>query len=215
MKPEYNDTFLIQIGLKSLGFDPGVIDGLPGRKTDIAYTAWLDSMRPKTAPSVEVSDRGIALIKHFESCLKPLGDGRFTSYADPGYGWELATIGWGTVKYPNGNNVHKGDIITQAQADEYFVWEVNEKAIGVAELLKVPVNLDQFAALVSFSYNVGLGALKGSTLLKYLNQGDYSAASGEFLKWNKSNGQVLRGLTRRRESERNLFLGKTPFIVES
>lgn len=163
--------------------------------------------------SQPVNSRGLVLIQHFESCLKSTGDGRFRAYADPGYGWKLPTIGWGTVAYPDGRRVKQGDVITQAQADEYLAWEVAEKAAGVAKLLTVSPNDDQFAALVSFSYNVGLGNLKTSTLLKRFNAGDLAGAADQFLRWNKSNGKVLRGLTRRRQSERNLFLGLTPFIV--
>lgn len=211
----YNDTYLIQTGLKALGFDPGPIDGLPGAKTNAARASWLTSTKPAALPAPTVSDRALSLIKHFESCLEPTGDGRFKSYADPGYGWEVPTIGWGTIQYPDGRKVKRGDIITQSQADEYFAFEVSEKAAGVAKLITVLLNPDRFGAVVSFAYNVGLGNLKTSTLLKRINASDFAGAADEFLKWNKSNHQVLPGLTRRRKSERNLFIGLDNFIVEA
>ena len=68
------------------------------------------------------------------------------------------------------------------------------------------IHQNQFDALVSFTYNCGKGALKTSTLLKKLNQGDIQGAAQEFLRWNKASGQVLAGLTRRRTAEMELFL---------
>lgn len=159
-----------------------------------------------------VSARGIECIKHFESCLEPAGDGRFRAYADPAHGWEVPTIGWGTVIYEDGRSVERGDIITQERADALLAWEAAEKAAGVSRLVKVRLNSDQFGALVSFAYNVGLGNLGSSTLLKKLNAGDYAGAADEFPKWNKASKKVLPGLVRRRKSERNLFLGKADFI---
>lgn len=162
-----------------------------------------------------VSQRGIDCIKHFESCLEPVtvkGVQMFAAYPDPAHGWKAPTIGWGTIQYPDGRKVAKGDLIDQARADELLAWEVSEKAEGVAKLVTVPLNSDQFAALVSFAYNVGLGNLGDSTLLKWLNAGSYNNAADQFLKWNRAGGKVLAGLTRRRKSERNLFLGKADFI---
>jgi lysozyme len=170
--------------------------------------------QPAPAGKPQVNDKGRALIQHFESCLEPTGDGRYRAYADPGYGWKIPTIGWGTIKYPDGRTVKQGDIITREQADEYFAWEVAEKADRLRSLISVPVNDDQFSALVSFAYNVGVGAFQGSTLRKRLNEGRYAMAADEFLKWNKSGGKVLSGLTRRRMSERRLFLSIDPAIVQ-
>lgn len=77
---------------------------------------------------------------------------------------------------------------------------------GVSDLVKVPLNQNQFDALVSFAFNLGLGNLKSSTLLKKLNASDYIGASKEFERWNRAGGKVLNGLTRRRIAERDLFL---------
>ena len=68
------------------------------------------------------------------------------------------------------------------------------------------LNQNQFDALVSFVFNVGATAFSHSTLLKKLKSRDFDAAADEFLRWNKAGGKVLRGLTTRREAERELFL---------
>ena len=99
---------------------------------------------------MKVSDNGLALIKKFEGC-------RLTAYADVGGVW---TIGWGQT----GPDVVEGLTITQAQADARLRAEVDRFAEGVLSGLKVPVNQNQFDALVSFAYNVGLGAFRSSTL---------------------------------------------------
>ena len=171
-------------------------------------------------PPPVVSARGIECINHFESCLDPTGDGRFRAYADPAHGWKVPTIGWGTIAYEDGIKVQRGDVITQERANALLAWEVAEKAEAVRRIVKVPVNADQFAALVSFAYNVGQDedadtipeGLGDSSLLKKLNAGDYKGAADEFLKWTRAGGKVLPGLVRRRKSERNLFLGKEDFI---
>ena len=168
--------------------------------------------KPKMAtPSINA--RGIELIQHFESCLEPIGNGRYRAYPDPAHGWKVPTIGWGTVGYPDGSKVKRGDVISQQYADELLAWEVGEKSEGVRELVKVKLNDDQFSALVAFSYNVGLGNLKSSTLLRKLNAGDFVGASMEFERWNKANGKTLPGLTRRRLSEQRLFAGAANPIV--
>jgi lysozyme len=97
--------------------------------------------------------------------------------------------------------------ITRAEADDYFEFELNEKAEGVEELLDVEVTQGQFDALVSFAYNVGTGALRKSTLLRLLNEGRHWEAGNQFPRWNRGGGRVLAGLTRRRRSEQRLYMG--------
>lgn len=161
----------------------------------------------------DVNQRGIELIKHFESCLEPTGKGTFRAYPDPAHGWKVPTIGWGTIQYPDGRKVKRGDVISQQAADELLAWEVEEKADGVRALLRVNVNDDQFSALVAFAYNVGLGNLERSTLLRKLNSGDSAGAAIEFQKWNRAGGKTLPGLTRRRLSEQRLFAGADNPVV--
>jgi lysozyme len=145
-----------------------------------------------------VNKAGLDLIKSFEgSHLKP--------YLCPA---NVATIGWGTTVYPNGKKVTlKDPAITEEQATEYLMHDIKEKAQGVERAVKVPINDNEFSALVSFVYNVGIGALQRSTLLKLLNaNADRTAVADQLLRWNKAAGKVLNGLTRRREAERSLFL---------
>jgi lysozyme len=139
-----------------------------------------------------INEAGLTLIKSFEGC-------ELTAYQDSVGVW---TLGWGHTK-----GVQKGDTCTQQQADDWLAGEIaTEYAPGVWQAVTVPLTDNQFAALVSFAYNLGVGALKGSTLLKKLNARDYTGAADEFLKWNRANKKPLAGLTRRRKAERELFL---------
>lgn len=176
----------------------------------------ITSNRPANMATTDkpiVTKTGLDLIKHFESCLKPTGRGTFRAYPDPAHGWKVATIGWGTIQYPNGEKVRRGDEITQERADELLAWEVGEKAEGVRRLVTVGLDDHQFSALVSFAYNLGLGNLKRSTLLKKVNRGDFDGAATEFIRWNRAGGKVLDGLTRRRMSEERLWRGEIDPIV--
>jgi lysozyme len=169
--------------------------------------------RPVETKPFTVGPDGIALVKHFEGCLEPVGNGTFKAYADPAHGWNVPTIGWGTIAYEDGRKVRRGDVITQDRADELLAWELSQKAAEVKRLVTVPLNQGQFDALVSFAYNLGGGNLRESTLLRKLNAGDVVGAAEEFPKWNKAAGRELLGLTRRRMSEQRLFRGERPFIV--
>ena len=142
------------------------------------------------------------LIKSFEGYHKRLPNGGAAAYLDP---VNIPTIGWGTIRYPDGQAVRLGDERSEAQCTEYLMHEVNGKAAGVEKLVKVPLTQSMFDALVSFSYNVGLGALSESTLLRMLNAGNYDAAGQQLLVWNKAGGRVLPGLVRRRDAEMALF----------
>lgn len=113
-----------------------------------------------------------------------------------------------TIGYGHTDGVYKGQKISQNTAEEYLKSDLLKYEKGVENAVKVSLNQNQFDALVSFSYNCGIAALKYSTLLKKLNAGDYDVAAKEFSRWNKSNGRVLLGLARRRNAEKKLF--KTP-----
>ena len=144
---------------------------------------------------MKISNNGLNLIKQFEGL-------RLNAYDD---GVGVWTIGYGTIKYPNGTLVKKGDKITQAQADQYIANDVATFERAVNMLVNVPLNQNQFDALVSFTYNLGATNLSASTLLKKLNSKDYNGAAGEFQKWNKAGGKVMTGLVRRRKAEMELF----------
>lgn len=142
------------------------------------------------------------LIKSFEGYHKRLADGSAAAYLDP---VNVPTIGWGTIRYPDGKAVRLGDVRTEAQCTQYLAHEVEGKAAAVEKLVKVPLTQSMFDALVSFAYNVGTGALADSTLLRVLNAGNYEGAGQQLLVWNKGGGRVLPGLVRRRDAEMALF----------
>lgn len=146
--------------------------------------------------TMKISQVGIDLIKSFEGC-------RLTAYYDAVH---VLTIGYGST----GSHVKPGMKITQTEAEALLKKDLIRFENGVNELVNVPLNQFQFDSLVSFSFNLGLGNLKSSTLLKKLNNKDYAGAALEFPKWNKAGGKVLNGLTRRREAEKSLFLKAVP-----
>lgn len=142
-----------------------------------------------------VNKATVNLTKEFEGC-------KLIAYQCPAKIW---TIGFGNTYYPNGQKVQRGDKVSLQEAEEMLINELNHFEDGVKKLVTVPLNENQLGALTSFSYNLGLGALKSSTLLKKLNAKDYTGASLEFSKWNKAGGKVLNGLVRRRKAEYMLF----------
>lgn len=141
---------------------------------------------------MKISKKGLDLIKTFEGL-------ELKAYKDS---VGVLTIGWGST----GSHVKPGMSITKEQAEELLKQDVSRFEKGVNDLVKVPLIQNQFDALVSFSFNLGLGNLKSSTLLRKLNASDYSGAASEFLRWNRAGNKVLAGLTRRRIAERDLFL---------
>lgn len=147
---------------------------------------------------MQTSDKGIALIKQFEGC-------KLTAYQDSVGVW---TIGYGWTKPVDGKPIRAGMTIKQETAERLLKTGLVSYESDVSRLVKVGLTQGQFDALVSFTYNLGARSLSTSTLLRKLNAGDYAGAADEFLRWNKAGGKVLNGLTRRREAERDLFLGQ-------
>ncbi|MGL4407393.1 MAG: lysozyme [Zoogloea sp.] len=138
-----------------------------------------------------INAAGLALIKQSEGL-------RLDAYPDVVNVW---TIGYGHT----GPDVHPGLTITQAQAEQLLKQDLARFEQGVSQLVRVSLNDNQFAALVSFSYNLGLGNLRNSTLLRLLNQGDYAGAALQFPRWNRAGGHVVQGLVTRRKQEQALF----------
>ncbi|HWT31557.1 MAG TPA: lysozyme [Propylenella sp.] len=153
--------------------------------------------------NLSLSTEGANLIKAFESCEKKSGPGRFKAYVCPA---GVLTIGWGHTN-DNGRKFGPDDIWSQQECDDAFNTDMDVFEKAVRRNVTVPLNQSQFDALVSFTYNVGEGNLKSSTLLKKVNAGDFEGAAHEFSKWNKGGGKVLAGLVRRRASEALLFQG--------
>jgi lysozyme len=142
-----------------------------------------------------INQAGLNIVKHYEGC-------ELEAYLCPARVW---TIGYGHT-----HNVRKGMVWTQTKADRQLEEDLRQFEEGVEEMVKIPISQNAFAALVSLSFNIGLEALRGSTLMRKLNKGELSMASEEFARWNKSGARVLPGLTRRRLAERDLFLRKDP-----
>ena len=146
--------------------------------------------------SMSVSNKGVDLICEFE--------GKRLAAYDDGVG--VWTIGFGTIKYPDGNRVKKGDACTLEQAKEYMRHDLIEFEHTVNSSVKVPLNQNQFDALVSLAYNIGSNAFKSSTLVKKLNTGDYQGAADQFNVWINAGGKRMQGLVNRRDREKLLFL---------
>ena len=142
------------------------------------------------------SKNGLHLTEQFEGC-------KLTAYPDPGTGGAPWTIGYGHT----GAEVHQGMTITQEQAEEFLMQDV-QKAVQTVNL-KVHTDLTQneFESLVDFVFNVGAGNFAGSTLLRKINAGDMEGAALEFEKWTHADGKVMAGLVRRRQAETDLFKG--------
>lgn len=140
---------------------------------------------------MKINKEGLELIKLFEGL-------KLKTYKDA---VGIDTIGYGST----GSHVKPNMTITKAEAENLLLKDISRFEVGVEKLVKVPISSNQFSALVSFSFNLGLGNLEKSTLLKLLNQKKYTEASNEFVKWNRAGGKVLAGLTRRREAEKSLF----------
>lgn len=145
------------------------------------------------------------LIKRFEGLHKLGRDGRVHAYADAGYGWDRATIGYGHTSAAGPPRVYRGLSITKARAEQILRDDLRSFEAAVDRLVKVPLNANQRGALVSFCFNVGPGALARSSVLKAVNERRFEDVPARLSLWNKSNGRTLRGLTRRRAAEGALF----------
>ncbi|UNF47280.1 lysozyme [Bartonella krasnovii] len=143
----------------------------------------------------KISQEGLALIKQWEGL-------RLGAYKDAIGVW---TIGYGHTSAAGKPFVHKGMTITEKQAEELLCKDLRQFENTVAKAVTVSLNSWQFAALVSFCYNVGTTAFCNSTLLKKLNQGEYEAVPAELQKWTKAGGKRLQGLVHRRVAEAGLW----------
>tara|TARA_B100001778_G_scaffold252651_1_gene212742 strand:+ start:451 stop:888 length:438 start_codon:yes stop_codon:yes gene_type:complete len=142
---------------------------------------------------MKTSEYGLELIKDFEGL-------ELQAYQCAAGVW---TIGYGHTK-----GVQKGDEWSKDHADHMLEVELEEYEGYVNNSVTSPLAQNQFDALVSWTYNLGGGNLKASTMLKVLNAGDYDEVPNQMLRWNKAGGKVLEGLTRRRVAEGNMFCGK-------
>lgn len=134
---------------------------------------------------------GKEIIRKFEGC-------KLKAY--------LCPAGKPTIGYGHTFGVKLGRVISKAEAEVLLDHDYQEALNGVESVVKVPLTKNQLAALTSFVFNLGVGALKGSTLLKKLNAGDIAGAANEFDKWIFAAGVKLDGLIARRAAEKELFL---------
>ena len=147
---------------------------------------------------MKTSNKGKAIIKQYEGF-------RAKPYLCPA---GVPTIGYGATYYTDGRKVTLRDApISEAGADKLLDKMLGKYEDAVNRYVQVPINQNQFDALVSFCYNLGQEALRTSTLLKKLNNKDYNGAADAFLNWVYAGGKKLQGLVNRRTDERKLFLG--------
>ena len=139
---------------------------------------------------MKLGERGTEILKYFEGC-------KLTAYQDSVGVW---TIGYGHTK-----GVYNGMTITQEEAEQMLLTELEEYEGYIEDMVTVPLTQNQFDALVVWIYNLGPTNFRNSTLLKELNAGNYNAAGQEITRWNKAGGKVLAGLVKRREAEAELF----------
>lgn len=137
-----------------------------------------------------INEEGLALIKNFEGL-------HLTAYQCSGHVW---TIGYGHTR-----TVRRGMTITPSEAEQLLKEDLFIAERAVARLVQVPLSDNQFSALVSFTFNVGVGNLENATLLKLLNRGWYEQVPAQFARWTKAGGEVLGGLARRRAAEARLW----------
>jgi lysozyme len=147
--------------------------------------------RSQRLMNMSYSQSGLALTEGFESC-------RLAAYQDLKGVW---TIGYGHT----GPDVNDGLTITQDQADALLLADVKNAEDHVNNLVTVALTQAQFDALVDFAFNCGCAAFAGSTMLKLLNQGDYSSAAAQLDLWDHASGKVVAGLLRRRQAETDEF----------
>lgn len=145
----------------------------------------------------KLSQKGLELIKQFEGLS-------LTPYVCAG---GINTIGYGNTYYTNGKKVTlKDKPLTLQQAEELLKLSLTTYEKAVDSFCRDDISQGNFDALVAISYNIGVGALQKSTLIKKVNANPQDPTiKAEFLKWNKANGKVLAGLTKRRQAEANLY----------
>ena len=151
---------------------------------------------------MKISDEGLAFIESREGWRDKLPDGRYASYQDTFNGkLDKPTIGPGCTE-----GVTLGMVWTHEECHAAFRKELAKHEAAITRLVTVEISQHAFDALVSLSYNVGIGAVTNSTVLKKLNAGDNTGAAEAFKLYNKAGGAVVAGLVSRRAAEAAMFL---------
>lgn len=146
-----------------------------------------------------LNDASLDLIKDFEGW-------RAKAYKDAVGVW---TIGYGHTSMAGPPNVKAGMVITKKEGEKMLQKDLQKYAKAVDDAVNVTLTDNQFGALVSFCYNVGPTNFRKSSVLRYVNAGNFKGVPARLKLWNKAGGRVLRGLTRRRVAEGKLFLKTT------
>lgn len=149
---------------------------------------------------MKINEKGLSLIKSFEGL-------RLKAYKCPAGVW---TIGYGSTE-----GVKPGMTITREEAEQLLRQDIERFEKGVDDLVEVDINENQYSALVSLAYNIGLGNFKKSTLLKLINKGNQNeleAVHSQFKRWVWAGSQILPGLVKRREAEFKLY--STPESID-
>tara|TARA_R110000796_G_scaffold236224_1_gene355550 strand:- start:68 stop:550 length:483 start_codon:yes stop_codon:yes gene_type:complete len=142
---------------------------------------------------MKTSGEGVALIRKFEGC-------EVQAYQCSASVW---TLGYGHTR-----DVSEGDTCTKDEAEQILISDLQEFEGYVNDLVKIPLDQNQFDALVAWTFNLGPTNLKSSTLLVRLNDNNLDDVPHQLRRWNKAGGKVLDGLVRRREAEALLWLGE-------
>ena len=178
---------LARLGLGRPEAPPAPAEPAPG-----AIPVLLAGGAPQQPP---VPPAAVEIVSRFEGF-------RATAYRCPALVW---TVGYGATRWIDGRPVAEGDTIEEAGARRLLARDLADAAEAVAELVRAPLTDPQFAALISFVFNVGRGAFARSAMLTHLNAGRLDAAAAEFARWTQAGGRVLPGLVRRRAEEARLF----------
>lgn len=183
------------------GFAAQEVDALD-RAIDCARGG--DAACNAAASPLAIGAEGVALIKRFEGCARWRTDGLLEAYPDPASGGEPWTIGWGATGAGIGGRIGLGTVWTKVECDARLERDLSRYAADVTRAIgNAPTTQAQFDALVSFHYNTG--AIARATVTKRHCEGDHHAAAAEFARWNRAAGRVLKGLTRRRAAEAELY----------
>ena len=142
---------------------------------------------------MKISLEGLSLIKKFEGC-------KLVAYK--------CSAGVWTIGYGHTTGVKEGDVCTQEEAEKLLRGDIFKFEEYVQDSVKVDLDQSQFDALVAWTFNLGPGNLRESTMLKKLNNQEYESVPFEMRRWNKAGGKTLDGLIRRREAESLLFESK-------
>jgi len=146
---------------------------------------------------MQINQDTLDLIKEFEGF-------RAKAYKCPAGVW---TIGYGTTAAANvGIDPVPGMVITEDEAEAYLEATLEKFGFQIQPYITAPINNNEYGAFISLAYNIGPGAFKKSSALRKFNEGDKAGAAKALLLWNKAGGKVLKGLVRRREAEKKLFL---------